>query len=154
MDLVISTDIEVIIRLIIAALLGYVIGLEREITGHAAGERTHALVAVGAAAFSQISPMAYPGGDATRVAAGVVTGLGFLGAGIIFKQPGSNIKGLTTAAGIWSVGAVGLAIGAGMYLLGVATAVIIWIILISERLLRLDERIYAWRKRWKKNKMK
>ncbi|NIM05511.1 MAG: MgtC/SapB family protein, partial [Armatimonadetes bacterium] len=96
-------------RLVLAALLGFLIGLEREFRGQAAGERTHALVALGAAAFALISPRGFPGGDATRVAAGVVTGIGFLGAGMILKKEGEKIEGLTTAAGIWAVGAIGLA---------------------------------------------
>lgn len=72
-------DIEPIGRLFLAALLGFLIGLEREFAGQAAGERTHALVALGAAAFSIISTSAFPGADPSRLATGVVTGLGFLG---------------------------------------------------------------------------
>ncbi len=134
------SDWELVGRLVLAALLGFLIGLEREFRGQAAGERTHALVALGAAAFALISPRGFPGGDATRVAAGVVTGIGFLGAGMILKKEGEKIEGLTTAAGIWAVGAIGLAIGAGMYLLGIVAAVLVGLILAAESVLRLDER--------------
>ena len=129
----------------LAAVLGYLIGLERELTGQPAGERTHALVCLGAAAFSLISSSAFPGGDAARVAAGVVTGLGFLGAGMILKRSGEGVQGLTTAAGIWAVGAIGLAVGAGMYLLGITTAALVGLILASDRALKLDQRLARWR---------
>ena len=132
---------ELVARLILAAVLGFLIGLEREFRGQAAGERTHALVALGSAAFALISGRAFPGGDTARVAAGVVTGLGFLGAGMILKREGERIEGLTTAAGLWAVGSIGLAIGAGMYLLGTVTAALVGLILTAESILRLDERL-------------
>ena len=135
------SDWELVARLILAALLGYLIGLERELRGQAAGERTHALVALGAAAFAILSARAFPGGDTARVAAGVVTGIGFLGAGMILKREGEKIEGLTTAAGIWAVGAIGLAIGAGMYLLGIVAAALVGLILGAESILKLDERL-------------
>lgn len=132
---------ELVSRLILAAFFGFPIGLEREFRGQAAGERTHALVALGAAAFALISGRAFPGGDTTREAAGVVTGIGFLGAGMILKKEGAKIEGLTTAAGLWAVGSMGLAIGAGMYLLGTVTAALVGLILAAESILRLDERL-------------
>jgi putative Mg2+ transporter-C (MgtC) family protein len=89
------SDWELVGRLVLAAVLGFVIGLERELRGQAAGERTHALVALGAAAFALISARAFPGGDTARVAAGVVTGIGFLGAGMILKRDGERIEGLS-----------------------------------------------------------
>jgi putative Mg2+ transporter-C (MgtC) family protein len=139
MDLLL--ELELVGRLILAAFLGFVIGLERELAGQPAGERTHALASLGAATFAVISALAFPGGDTARVAAGVVTGLGFLGAGMILKEERQEIHGLTTAAGIWAVGAIGLAIGAGMYLLGIASAVLVGLILASERVLRIDQRL-------------
>ncbi len=142
---------ELVGRLVLAALLGYFIGLEREFRGQAAGERTHALVALGAAAFALLSSRAFPGGDTARVAAGVVTGIGFLGAGMILKREGEKIEGLTTAAGIWAVGAMGLAIGAGMYLLGVVTALLVGLILAAESILKLDERLERRRAKDRKN---
>ena len=135
------SDWELVGRLILAAVLGFLIGLEREFRGQAAGERTHALVALGAAAFALISARAFPGGDTARVAAGVVTGIGFLGAGMILRREGVRIEGLTTAAGLWAVGSIGLAIGAGMYLLGTVTAALVGLILAAESVLRLDERL-------------
>jgi putative Mg2+ transporter-C (MgtC) family protein len=139
------SDLELVARLILAATLGFLIGLERELRGQAAGERTHALVALGSAAFALLSGRAFPGGDTARVAAGVVTGIGFLGAGMILKREGARIEGLTTAAGIWAVGSIGLAIGAGMYLLGTVTAALVGLILAAESVLRLDERLDRWR---------
>lgn len=134
-------ELEAIGRLLLAAVLGFVIGLERESVGQSAGERTHALVALGSAAFTVLSITAFPGSDMSRVAAGVVTGLGFLGAGTILKNADTRIHGLTTAAGIWAVGAVGMAIGSGMYVLGLVAAVITGGILLSERMLRIGERL-------------
>ena len=142
-------DLELIARLVLAAFLGYVIGLERELTGHSAGDRTFALTALGAAVFAEISLRAFPAND-SRVAAGVVTGLGFLGAGMILKSSDKEIKGLTTAAGIWTAGAIGLAVGSGLYGLSIVATILALFLLASETLLRLDERIEAYRKRRKK----
>jgi len=128
-------------RLVLAAVLGFLIGLERELAGQPAGERTHALASLGAAVFALISTMAFPGSDPARVAAGVVTGLGFLGAGMILKEKEREIHGLTTAAGIWAVGGIGLAIGAGLYLLGATAAVLVGLLLALERLLKINERL-------------
>ena len=139
-------DLELILRLVVAAFLGYVIGLERRLTGHAAGDRTFALTALGAALFTVVSLKAFPVGD-TRVAAGVVTGLGFLGAGMILKGHEKEVKGLTTAASIWTVGAIGLAVGAGSYGLAIAAASLTLILLASEALLHLDHRIEARQQR-------
>ena len=139
-------ETELIARLALAALLGYLIGLEREFAGQPAGERTHALASLGASIFALLSITAFPGSDSARVAAGVVTGLGFLGAGMILRREEREIHGLTTAAGIWAVGGIGLAIGAGEYLLGVISAVLVATILASERVLKLDARL-ASRKR-------
>lgn len=135
-----TSEWEVVGRLVLAAFLGMLIGLERELRGQPAGERTHALASLGSAAFALISLRAFPAGDQARVAAGVVTGLGFLGAGMILKT-GEHVQGLTTAAGIWAVGAIGLAIGAGLYLLGLVTAALVGVILVLERVFRIDERL-------------
>jgi putative Mg2+ transporter-C (MgtC) family protein len=135
------TDLELVGRLVFAALLGFIIGFEREQAGQPAGERTHALVALGAATFTIISAAAFPGSDPARVAAGVVTGLGFLGGGIILRKTDRmEIRGLTTAAGIWTVGGIGVAIGAGMYVLGIASAALVGLILVMERLASIGER--------------
>ena len=139
-------DLELILRLIVAAFLGYVIGLERRLTGHPAGDRTFALTALGSALFTVVSLRAFPIGD-TRIAAGVVTGLGFLGAGMIFKSQDQEVRGLTSAAAIWTVGAIGLAVGAGSYGLAIVAAALTLFLLASEGLLHIDRRIENRRKR-------
>lgn len=142
-----ATELELIARLLLAAVIGFLIGLERELAGMPAGERTHALVALGACAFAIVSASAFPDADGSRVAAGVVTGLGFLGAGMIIRDPDNRVHGLTTAAGVWAVGAVGLAIGSGLYWFGLACALIVTMILASERFLRLGDRLAQRRAR-------
>jgi putative Mg2+ transporter-C (MgtC) family protein len=114
----IATQLDLSARIIVAAILGAIIGLEREIHGHPAGIRTHILVALGSAIFTVLSIQGFgsvaPGTtfDPTRIAAQIVTGIGFLGAGAILKD-GTIIRGLTTAASLWATAAVGLAAGAG-----------------------------------------
>lgn len=105
-----------ILRLLIAGLLGGIIGFEREFRAKEAGLRTHFIVALGSALFMVISQHAFPGmpHDAARVAAQVVSGIGFLGAGVIIFQK-NVVRGVTTAAGLWVVAAIGLAAGAGMF---------------------------------------
>ena len=109
-------QMDTIIKLIISALIGALIGTEREFRNRSAGFRTHILVAMGSCLIMIISSEAFAdqGTDPTRIAAQVVSGIGFLGAGSIMQGKGS-VKGLTTAANIWVCGAIGLAIGAGMY---------------------------------------
>ena len=141
-------DWEITGRLVLAAVLGLLIGLEREMAGLPAGIRTHALAALGAAGFGVVSISAFPAGDPGRVAAGVATGIGFLGAGMILKGDRHGVYGLTTAAGIWTIGAIGLAVGTGLYLQGVVCALIVAAILASERALRLNTHFRRWRTRW------
>jgi putative Mg2+ transporter-C (MgtC) family protein len=110
---------DLILRLIVASLLGGAMGLEREIHGRPAGLRTHFLVSLGAAAFMMMSPFIAGisegvWGDPGRVAAQIVSGIGFLGAGAIVKE-GVNIHGLTTAACLWVAAAIGMASGAGLF---------------------------------------
>jgi len=115
---------EVTIRLVLAAVLGGAIGLERELREREAGLRTHLLVSVGAAVFTLVSAYGFADFrygletgitlDPTRIAAQIVTGIGFLGAGAIIRQ-GLSIRGLTTAATLWVVAAIGMATGAGYY---------------------------------------
>jgi putative Mg2+ transporter-C (MgtC) family protein len=116
-------------RLVTAALLAGAIGLEREVHLKAAGFRTHMLVGLGSALFTVLSLNAFgPSTDPGRVAAQIVTGIGFLGAGAIFKE-GATVRGLTTAAGLWTVAAIGMAAGAGSLLLAVvATAVVLAVV--------------------------
>ena len=94
-------EVEMVLRLILAAFLGFLIGLQRAFSGHSAGGRTHALVALGSATFALLSITEFECGDPNRIAAGVVTGLGFLGAGMIWRRREEGVQGLTTAAGIW-----------------------------------------------------
>jgi putative Mg2+ transporter-C (MgtC) family protein len=128
-DLALQLDLSV--RLVVAALLGLAVGFEREIHGHPAGLRTHMLVAVGSGLFTVLSAYGFGAGsiavpiDPTRIAAQIVSGIGFLGAGAILKD-GIVIRGLTTAASLWATSAVGMAAGAGEYVIAaVATATIL-----------------------------
>lgn len=121
-----GTTTAIVVRLLTAAALGGMLGLERERKGRAAGLKTHILVSIGSALFvmapllSGISPS-----DVTRVMQGIVSGIGFLGAGAIIKlERDERIEGLTTAAGIWMVSAVGMAAGMGMEVMALATTLI------------------------------
>ncbi len=114
-----------IIRLVIAGLLGGLIGFEREFRAKEAGLRTHFIVALGSALFMLISQYAFNGVryDAARVAAQVVSGIGFIGAGVIIFQK-NVVRGVTTAAGLWVAAAIGLSCGAGMYDIAVAASLL------------------------------
>ena len=143
---------EVLVRVVLAGVLGGAIGAEREIREREAGLRTHMLVAVGAALFTIVSAYAWSDFqfstregitfDPTRIAAQVVTGIGFLGAGAIIRQ-GLSIRGLTTAASLWVVAAIGMASGAGYYSAAVITTVLVLVSLWPLRILafRIFERI-------------
>jgi putative Mg2+ transporter-C (MgtC) family protein len=129
---------EIALRLVAAAALTGAIGLEREYRERAAGLRTHMLVGVGSALFTIVS--AYAWGDfvfdrsrgtvfdPTRIAAQIVTGIGFLGAGAIFRT-GDTVKGITTASSIWITAAIGIVIGVGMIYLAIFTTVMTWFVL-------------------------
>jgi putative Mg2+ transporter-C (MgtC) family protein len=124
-QLVSNIQWEMVIRLVIAAFLGAVIGYERARAKKPAGIRTHLLVCMGAALFTVISIYGFgENGDPSRVAAGVVVGIGFLGAGTILRQE-KGVAGLTTAATIWAVAAIGVAMGAGLYVVGAVAAGIV-----------------------------
>jgi putative Mg2+ transporter-C (MgtC) family protein len=118
---------ELLLRPLVALLAGALVGLERSYRGRAAGLRTYALVCLGSAVLVALAEQLNRGpagsaGDSTRVIQGIVTGIGFLGAGVIVKE-GFSVRGLTTAASIWVISAVGVVIGAGFYVLGaIATA--------------------------------
>ena len=127
-------EYEFILRIFCAALLGGVIGLEREYRAKEAGLRTHFLVALGSALFMIVSAYGFEGvlttaehrWDVSRVAAQVVSGIGFIGAGtIIFHKSENVVRGLTTAAGLWVTAAIGLACGGGMYLLSIASTLMV-----------------------------
>jgi putative Mg2+ transporter-C (MgtC) family protein len=121
----------VTLRLVVAAVLGGLIGAEREWVGKAAGLRTHMIVSLGACLFVLVPIETGIGeGDLTRVIQGIATGIGFIGAGTILKREEANqIQGLTTAATIWLTGAVGIAVGAGQMWLGIVCAIGAWVIL-------------------------
>src|SRR3990172_3515117 len=142
----VTLQLDLALRLVVAAALGGAIGAEREIHNHPAGIRTHMLVALGAGLFTVLSIFGFglegSGSqglvDPTRIAAQIVSGIGFLGAGAILKD-GVVIRGLTTAASLWATSAVGMAAGAGEYVLAIVAGVIIlvslWPInLLAERL--------------------
>jgi putative Mg2+ transporter-C (MgtC) family protein len=125
---------EFILRIFVAALLGGAIGLEREYRAKEAGLRTHFLVALGSSVFMIVSAYGFDGvmntpehrWDVSRVAAQVVSGIGFIGAGtIIFHKSENVVRGLTTAAGLWVTAAIGLACGGGMYVLSIASTVLV-----------------------------
>ncbi len=132
-DLALQADLAV--RMLIAAVFGAAIGLEREIHEHPAGMRTHLLVSLGSAIFTELSIFGFNGGpapngslptDTSRIAAQVVSGIGFLGAGAILKY-GTSIRGLTTAASLWATAAIGMATGAGEWLIAaVGTFIVVF----------------------------
>jgi putative Mg2+ transporter-C (MgtC) family protein len=143
--------VEILLRVVLAAALGGAIGFERELREREAGLRTHLLVSVGAALFTMVSAYAWTDWrfsteaglvfDPTRIAAQVVTGIGFLGAGAIIRQ-GFSVRGLTTAATLWVVAAIGMATGAGYYPAAVITTVLVIVSLWPLRIVahRLSER--------------
>jgi len=123
-------NLEFFLRIVLSAVFGILIGLERSKRQKDAGIRTHCIIAISSAAFMILSKYAFSDviamsgvkiSDPARLAAQVVSGISFLGAGVIFKDRNESIKGLTTAAGMWATAAVGMSIGAGMYWLGVFT---------------------------------
>ena len=126
-------NLEFLIRLLLSAALGALVGLERSKRQKEAGVRTHCIIACTSALFMILSKYAFVdvtsidglrGADPARIAAQVVSGISFLGAGVIFKN-GNSIRGLTTAAGMWGTAAIGMAVGAGMYWLGLSEAAIL-----------------------------
>ncbi|HVD01227.1 MAG TPA: MgtC/SapB family protein [Candidatus Dormibacteraeota bacterium] len=129
----IETQLDILLRLTVALVLGAIIGIEREYRGHPAGVRTMAMVSVGSCIFTASGLFIFSGHntDPTRIAAQVVTGVGFLGAGAIFRAE-TGIRGLTTAAAVWVVAAIGMTVGFGLYLLaaGAATVVLVGLVLV------------------------
>jgi putative Mg2+ transporter-C (MgtC) family protein len=146
------TDYEIVLRLGLAALLGMIVGFEREKQNQPAGLRTHTILAIGSCLAMTISiniamqfrPLV-PNGDPARLAAQVISGIGFLGAGAILRY-GTSVKGLTTATSLWTIAIVGLAVGAGHYFASIATTVMLLIILVllnvmEKKLIRVYETI-------------
>jgi putative Mg2+ transporter-C (MgtC) family protein len=137
MDVSTTDQLEIVGRLVLAAGLGGFVGLERELRGYPAGIRTLALVALGAALFTEISQLI--GGD-DRVAAQIVSGIGFIGAGLIFRE-GYTVRGITTAATIWAAAAMGMAVGVELYIVAIVGAVLLFIVLEARPLTRRVERV-------------
>ena len=138
----IGSTLEILMRVFSACMLGFAIGLEREMTNKYAGLRTNILVCLGACLFTIISIYGFPTvvtdehangiRDTARVAAQVVTGIGFIGGGTVLRH-GATVFGLTTAATLWMVASIGMACGAGQYLIAVVSTVISILILVSVR---------------------
>ena len=121
-------ELELVIRLAVSFLLSTIIGVEREISLKPAGLRTHVLVCLGSALFTILSLYAFPGADKARLAASIAVGIGFIGAGTIVKTQ-KKIVGLTTASTLWITASIGVAVGAGFYLLGSIVSIFTYIIL-------------------------
>ena len=119
--------LELLLRLLLAVVIGFVIGFERKLRFKEAGIRTHTIVSIGSCLYMLISMYAFDGADKARVAAQIVSGIGFLGAGMIFYHK-EMIHGLTTAAGIWATAAIGMACGAGWYIVSIIATVLIILI--------------------------
>ena len=130
-----SPEIEAGLRLFYAAILGAMIGFQRERYNKPAGLRTHILICMGAALFTVVSVLGFSGTvDPSRVAAGIVTGIGFIGAGVIFRGiKGDKVVGITTAASVWITAAIGIAAGVGMYIIAGAVTIITFIVLMLPR---------------------
>ncbi len=141
-NLIPQFDITICIRLVSSVLLGFAVGLEREMTNKYAGLRTNILVCIGACVFTLISIYGFPmvsvtgdeygTRDTARVAAQVVTGIGFIGGGTVLRH-GATVLGLTTAATLWAVASIGMACGAGMYGVAIVTTILSILVLVSVR---------------------
>lgn len=122
-------QLEYLLRVAAALVLSAIIGVERELNQEEAGLRTHTLVGLGAAAFTVTSVIGFAGDiDPTRIAAGIVTGVGFIGAGTILRGEGA-VRGLSTAASLWTCGAIGMAAGAGLFVFAAGTMVLALVVL-------------------------
>lgn len=123
-----NLELELVARVILGFILSGIVGLEREVSLKPAGLRTHILVGLGSTLLTVLSLNAFPGSDPSRVAASIVVGIGFLGAGTIIKTK-EKVIGLTTAATLWIVASIGVATGAGFYLLAAVATVLAFFVL-------------------------
>lgn len=130
-------EVELVLRLVAAFVLGGALGYERERIDKPAGLRTHILVSLGSCLFTILSMTAFPGGDPARVASYIVAGIGFIGAGTIL-QTKERIIGITTAASLWVTSSIGMALGAGYYTLAIVTTAITYVTL---RLRALERKV-------------
>lgn len=142
MELARALRVDLLIKLVLAVLLGGIIGFEREVAGKPAGLRTNILICIGACLFTIISGKFFA--DPARISAQLVTGIGFLGAGAIMRE-GEHVRGLTTAATIWAVAAIGMSIGYGHYTL--AGMVTLTILFVQLAFTPLDILINDWQER-------
>ncbi|NIP40247.1 MAG: MgtC/SapB family protein [Candidatus Aenigmarchaeota archaeon] len=129
-------EMEIVIKLVVSAVLGTLVGFERAVHNKPAGMRTHSLVCIGSTLFTILS-VSVIGGEPSRIAAGIVTGIGFLGAGIIFRAE-SKMRGITTAAELWVLASIGIAIGIGFYFAALAATLIVIFILIPMKYLEKE----------------
>ena len=139
-------NLEFLIRIVLAGFLGIIVGLERAKRLKEAGTRTHCIIACTAATLMILSKYAFGdvgSGDGARIAAQVVSGISFLGAGVIFRSGRFSIQGLTTAAGIWGTAAVGMAVGAGLYWVGLMTTAALVIIQVVLHRIRIGSNAFA-----------
>jgi putative Mg2+ transporter-C (MgtC) family protein len=132
----VSLFVEIVLRLLLATVLGAGIGFQRELSGKPAGVRTHSLICLGSALIMIVSVYGFEGTfDPARVAAGMIAGIGFLGAGAILRgMRGDVVVGLTSAASIWITAGIGMAAGAGMYLISFIVAVIAVLVLMIPKI--------------------
>ena len=126
-----SPEIYFLGQVVLAVILGAIVGWQRASWGKSAGARTYALVCGGAALFTIVSLNAFGLSESSRVAAQIVTGIGFLGAGMILHKE-NHVEGLTTAAGLWMVAAIGMAVGVKFYILAALTTVVMLVILMMD----------------------
>lgn len=126
--IVMNLELELVARLILGFVLSGLVGLEREVSLKPAGLRTHILVGLGSTLFTVLSLQAFPGSDPSRVAASIVVGIGFLGAGTVIKTK-EKVIGLTTAATLWIVASIGVATGAGFYVLAIIATILAFSVL-------------------------
>lgn len=135
-------QLSLIVPLFVALVLGLIVGIEREFVGKEAGTKTYSLVAMGSALFTVLSfDPNFP--DPSRIIAQIVMGVGFIGAGLIIFHE-NKIHGLTTAAALWTMAAVGVAVGMRYYALSIATTFFVLVILYGVRRLRIEEKIHSF----------
>ena len=127
----VQLQLELSFRVLIAALLASVVGYNRQSTAHPAGLRTHILIGIGASLFTELSLVAFGTNNPGIVAAQIVSGIGFLGAGSIIKgiESPDSVHGITTAAGIWTTAAIGMACGADLYVIAIFVTILTWVVL-------------------------
>lgn len=132
------------LKIILAIILGGILGWQRVRVGRAAGPRTYALVCAGSTLFTLMSIFAFPDTDSARIAAQIVVGIGFLGAGMIIHKDGGMVEGLTTAAGLWAVAAIGMLVGVGWVWESVIVTVLFLVILsIKDHWFVKDQNIFG-----------